>query len=238
MTFSSIMTKRAVQLAALLITAVPTFAASAPAPLPSPLTLQAALGYAVEHNPSLLATSEQIREQEGVLLQARSRSIPQLAASGSYSHVAEDLVKGPTGAKLTDNVDWTADLVVSQVLYAGGSVRAGVKAQREQTEAAKLSYTAALNDTLLLVSQRYYDVLLNKELISVYEESVKLLEAELQRARDRRASGAVSDFEVLRAEVSLANAKPGLIRSRNNYRVSQDRLRQALGCQKDRKSVV
>ena len=45
---------------------------SQPPPLPSPLTLESALNYAVEHNPALLRTREQIREQEGVLAELRA----------------------------------------------------------------------------------------------------------------------------------------------------------------------
>lgn len=204
-------------------------AAAAGESLPSPLGLPEAVAYALAHNPSLLVTKEQIREREGLLVEARARTIPKVEASANYTRMDDKLVSGPTGAALSDNRDWKTEVLVTQVLYAGGSVRAGVRAQKEQAEAARLAFAAAVNDTVLLVTQRFDDVLLAREVIGVREEAVRLAQAELERAMQRRGAGSASDFEVLRAEVSLANAKPPLIRARNDLRVSMDRLREVLG---------
>jgi outer membrane protein len=51
----------------------------------------------------------------------------------------------------------------------------------------------------------------------------------LQDVKNRYYAGTVSNFEVLRAEVALANAQPALITARNDYRLSIEELRQALG---------
>ena len=58
---------------------------------------------------------------------------------------------------------------------------------------------------------------------------MKLFERELQDAQNQFKAGSVSNFEVLRAEVSLANAQPDLITARNDYRISIEQLRQSLG---------
>lgn len=194
-------------------------------PLPRPLTLDAALTYATAHNRGLLRTREQIREQEGVLVEARASQLPSLGADGQYSRTDRALVASP----LYNDDNWTVAVTAQQVIYAGGGVQARVRGQREQLEAAKLAFTAALNDTLLSVRTRFYDVLLARELIGVQEEALGVLETELTNARNRRTAGSGSDFDVLRAEVAVANARPALIRARNAYRTAQDRLRAALG---------
>ena len=56
-----------------------------------------------------------------------------------------------------------------------------------------------------------------------------LLEEQLLTARNRFEAGAVSNFDVLRAEVELSNAKPSLIRARNALRIAIDQLRFSLG---------
>jgi outer membrane protein TolC len=58
---------------------------------------------------------------------------------------------------------------------------------------------------------------------------VELFQRQLTDTRNQFQAGAVSNFEVLRAEVSLANAQPDLISARNDYRVSIEQLRQSLG---------
>ena len=215
--------------ACLLLAGQACFAAIGPGssvPLPRPLTLEVATAYALEHSPSLLRTQEQLREQEGVLMEAKSSRLPSLDAKGSQSRTSSSALEFPA---IYENDNWSVDVTVSQTLFAGGAVRAGIRAQREQVEAAKLTYTAAVNDTLLSVQQLFYQVLLGRELIGVQEEALRVLETELVNTRNRRDAGTGSDFDVLRSEVAVANARPGLIRARNAYHVAQDQLRATLG---------
>ncbi|WP_158277411.1 TolC family protein [Opitutus sp. ER46] len=203
------------------------FAASPdlPATLPRPLTLESALTFAAARNPALLRVSEQIREQEGVVVTATANRLPTLGTSAQYTRQEDSLLTSP----LYEDNNWTVAVTARQVIYAGGGVRAQVRAQREQLEAARLAFTAAVNDTLLAVRRQFYDVLLARELIGVQEEALRVLENELANAKHRRTAGTGSDFDVLRAEVAVANARPALIRARNTYRTAQDQLRATLG---------
>jgi len=199
--------------------------ATGDAPLPRPLTLDAALAYGAEHNPALLRASESIREQEGVLIQARASQLPSLTASGSYTRTEDSLLESPFYEKRS----WSIDVTARQLLYAGGGPRAQIRSERERLEAARLGFTAVLNDTMLALRQQFHVVLLDREIIAVHEEALRVLEMALQQAHARRDVGTGSDFDVLRAEVSVANEKPALIRARNACRVAQDQLRVTLG---------
>ncbi len=230
----SVRSARALALAVSLCSAL-TVAVQAESPsAPRPLTLEAALNYAAAHNPALLRTKEQISEQEGVLVEARAGQLPTVAASGSYRRTDDGLLESP----LYSDRGWTIDVKARQVLYAGGGVTAQISGQRERLEAVRLLFTAALNDTLFSVRQQFYAVLLNRELIGVQEEAMTVLKLELTNARNRREAGAGSDFDVLRAEVAVANAQPALIRACNTYRVAQDRLRATLGAPASDPSLV
>lgn len=205
-----------------------TLAASAASdlpPLPRPLTLDVALDYAVAHSPTLLRTREQIREQEGVLVTARASRLPTVSANGSAARIDDHRLESP----LYDDRSWSVDVTASQVLYAGGGLQAQERAQRAQLEAARLAFNAALSDTLLGVRQQFYGVLLAREVIAVREEALQVLESELTYARSRRDAGTGSDFDLLRAEVAVANARPGLIRARNALKIAQEQLRTTLG---------
>ena len=205
-----------------------TLAASAASdlpPLPRPLTLDVALDYAVAHSPTLLRTREQIREQEGVLVTARASRLPTVSANGSAARIDDHRLESP----LYDDRSWSVDVTASQVLYAGGGLQAQERAQRAQLEAARLAFNAALSDTLLGVRQQFYGVLLAREVIAVREEALQVLESELTYARSRRDAGTGSDFDLLRAEVAVANARPGLIRARNALKIAQEQLLTTLG---------
>lgn len=191
--------------------------------VPPRLDLQYALAFALDNSFAIRQAKERIKEQEGVVLEVRSAQIPNVSASGGYQRSAVEV--GPTG----ENRYWSFNVTARQNLYTGGAVSASVKAQKLSLDAAILSLQAVINDALLDVRMRFYTVLLSREKIKVQEQNVELLQRQLQDVKNRFEAGTVSNFEVLRAEVALANAQPALITARNDYRLSIETLRQAIG---------
>ena len=103
------------------------------------------------------------------------------------------------------------------------------RASKLTRDAALANYQALVSDTLLSVRIAYQDILLAAEQITVQEASVHLLEQELADTKRRFDAGTVPRFNVLRAEVELANAKPRLFRARNALRISKNNLAVLLG---------
>ena len=219
--------------APVLSAAAPVLAATYPdAPdVPPRLDLQGAIGYALEHNFSILQARERIKEQEGLTVQITAAVLPNVSLVSNYSQHDQEL--NDTGAappsKVPNYQSWGIALDVRQSLYAGGGIKASLDAQRLSRQAALLDLRAIINTALLAVRTRFYDVLLAREQIAVQEQNVRLLREQLQTVKNRFDAGTVSNFEVLRAEVELANAQPDLIRARNRQRTSIDALRQAVG---------
>jgi outer membrane protein TolC len=86
-----------------------------------------------------------------------------------------------------------------------------------------------LANTVLEVETAYDDVLLAEQQIIVQEASVELLANELGDTKRRYDAGTLPRFNVLRAEVELANARPRLIRARNSARIAKNNLANLLG---------
>ncbi|MFZ5495881.1 MAG: TolC family protein [Verrucomicrobiota bacterium] len=191
--------------------------------VPPRLDLQYALAYALDNNFAIRQAKERIRQQEGIVLAVRSAQIPNVSAAAGYQRNADE-----TSANGRHEA-WSVDITARQILYAGGGVTAGVKAQQLALDAAVLALRAVVNDALLGVRTRFYTVLLTREQIKVQEQNIELLQRQLQDVKNRYAAGTVSNFEVLRAEVALANAQPALITARNDYRLAIEELRQAIG---------
>jgi outer membrane protein len=120
-------------------------------------------------------------------------------------------------------------LQVVQTLYAGGKVMAALKGAEATKRHAKDNYDTAVADTLLAVRLAYYDVLLAEQQIIVNEASVKLLQKELDDQQRRFDAGTVPHFNVLRAEVAVANAKPALFHAKSQYRITKNALCNLLG---------
>ncbi len=205
--------------------------------LPSgPITLDQALEHALTHNVTLLKGRQDLEEAQGLSIQQRAARLPRLATTGAYQQLDEGKIErvqfaaAQPATPFLNNQSWNANLVVTQPLYGGGKYRSMARSSKLTREAALASYQALVANTLLEVRIAYSDVLLAVEQISVQEASKKLLERELETARRSLEAGTVPKFNVLRAEVELANALPPLIRARNQERIARNTLAVLLGC--------
>jgi outer membrane protein TolC len=203
----------------------------APPDVPPRLDLKGAIGFAVENNFAIRQARERIREQEGLIVEIKAQVLPNASLNSLYSLTDRELSsdRGFGAAPDKDQQYWSIALEVRQLLYSGGGVKNALDAQKLARESALLELQGVINDALLDVRTRFYNVLLTREQIGVQEENVRLLREQLQTAKNRFEAGSSSNFEVLRAEVAVANAQPALIRARNGYRTAIDELRQALG---------
>ena len=125
--------------------------------------------------------------------------------------------------------NWNAGIQIVQSIYEGGKMLAAIRAARLTKEQALAQYQTAVDDTLLSTRLAYYDVLLAAQQIVVHEASVNLLPKELEDQQHRYNAGTVPHFNVLRAEVAVANERPALIQARNNYRIAKNNLANLLG---------
>jgi len=194
--------------------------------VPPRLDLTGAIQFAVGNNFSIRQARERIRLQEGVLVEVRARNLPN--ASLDYYYTKFDKTMLETGQRFTDQ-DWAVELSVSQNLFTGGTVSSSIAAQKFRREAAVLELQAVINTALFDVRSKFYGVLLAKRQIEVAEQSLNLLEEQLRTVNDRYTAGTISKFDLLRAQVAVANGRPPLIQARNTYRIALEELRQSLG---------
>jgi outer membrane protein len=124
---------------------------------------------------------------------------------------------------------WRVAIEGRQLLYAGGQVRAALNIARLTEDSSYYTLLDTVSRVIETVRRQFYEILLNRALIRVQEQSVELLEQELSDQQKRFEVGTVPRFNVLRAEVELANVRPELIRARNNYVISQLQLARTLG---------
>jgi len=142
------------------------------------------------------------------------------ATSASTSTAAQNFVQNKT---------WEVTLQARQLLYSGGQLSAGIRIAKLVEDQSAFKLRDAVDSIIAVVRQEFYTVLVNKALIGVQQEQVTLLESQLQDQKNRFEAGAVPRFNVLQAEVALANAQPALIQARNNYHIAQLQLAKTLG---------
>ena len=197
--------------------------------IPETLDLPTILTYALGNNFSIRQAKQRIREQEGLIVEIRSQALPNATIDTNYTQIDSGLSETFGGLFNPNTENWNIALNVRQALFKGGGVSAALKAQDLVEEAVLYDLKATINLAVLDVTTKFYHVLLARENIGVQEQNIELLESQLLDAKNRFEAGAVSRFEVLRAEVERANARPDLIRARNGFRIAIEELRQAMG---------
>src|SRR5271157_3686858 len=134
----------------------------------------------------------------------------------------------------SQNQSWQVTLTVSQLVYDGGATIASRRAARINEDQAYYTLRDTIDTVVQTVRTQFYQILLNKALVQVQEESVNLLQSQLEDQKSRYEAGTVPQFNVLQAEGQLENQIPQLIAARNNYRISQLTLARTLGIPADR----
>jgi outer membrane protein len=205
-----------------------------PLPWPDhPLTLNEALDVTLRQSPAILKGKQDIEEAYGVSLELRSAIRPRFSASGTYQAIDQASIEIPPipgfDIRFQNDQTWNANILVSQPVFAGGKLRSRVRAGDLTEKAALAQFQATVADAVLEVKINYDDVLLAAEQIKTQEASIELLGRELTDQKRRFDAGTAPRFNVLRAEVELANARPKLIRAQNAFRITKNNLATRLG---------
>ncbi len=194
---------------------------------PVTLTLDDCLDIALRQNHAIKKAKMEIWKTQGAVTESRSKMIPHLGLTGQTAS-ADDNSPTPTpnnpGLGPLQTSPWAIKAEASQLLFAGGRAYSSYKNARYINEAASAAYHSIVADTLLEVRRTFYLILLNTELVNVREQSVKLLAQQLEEEKSRLKAGTVTEFNVLRADVELANARPHLIRAQNALRLARETL--------------
>ncbi len=143
-------------------------------------------------------------------------------ASGATTSGSSSGTTSGGGTTSSDqNKSWGLTIEASQLLYSGGQVSAALKIAHLTETNSFFTLRDTVDSVIDSVRKQFYTVLLDRALITVQEESVRLLADQLKDQQSRFEAGTVPRFNVLQAEVALINQKPVLIQARNNYKVAK-----------------
>jgi outer membrane protein TolC len=194
-----------------------------------PLSLDQAIVTALSHNRSLQVVLEENNVAEGRIIEAYEGVLPNVALGGSYIRQDRDseTYKGTT-YNLGQNNNYAGTLSVTQPLYSGAA-SAALRASRYYDALANEQVKLAVQNTIFKTIQAYYQVLLASEQLGVTKVYADLAEAHLKDVQTKRKYGTASDFNVLRSQVELSNARSEMIRYSNELHTSQTNLLRTVG---------
>ena len=186
-----------------------------------------------ENHPNLKVSKTDIAIAKQDVEVAKNAQLPTLNAAlqGYYLGDAHIIDKDFSNSTRVDMPHFgnTFSIDASQLIWKGGMVKNGIKAQSLKEELTELNYQSNEQSIKLLVLGYYLDLyqLLNQK--SVYQQNIQLAEQRLQNINKYYNQGMVTRNDVIRGELQLSNLKLALQVVENNRQILNKQLTTALG---------
>jgi outer membrane protein len=198
-------------------------------------TIDQAVITALQQNPVVRNALEEIRRTKGVIIEIRAQALPQIGPSFNWQWTDPKLgssgggiVGAGGGSSSRSDIFYNVRVTGTQLVFNYSTFRA-IRGTFFQRDSAYFALRNTIDQTIANVKTQFYQVIVNRELIVVQEESVNLLQSQLKDQQNRFEAGTVPRFNVLQAQVQLYNQIPQLIAARNSYRISVLQLAKTLG---------
>jgi outer membrane protein TolC len=175
--------------------------------VPPMLSLEKAIELAIRYTPDVAASAQGVMATDAQVIQAISRLMPRVTVEANRV-TPVDL---PEFSFQSPDTTWETTVGLSQPLYAGGSLRAGVRAARDLLRGSEGAYRRTQQEIGFAVSSRYYTVLSAEWQVRVQRQTLELAEESLRVAGLRYEAGVAPEFDVLSAEARVARTEQGII---------------------------
>lgn len=197
------------------------------------VTLEQAIGLAQQRNRDLQIAALQIEQQRFALKQTRSALYPTVGADASVTRsdsaqaaIAAKQVGLPNRPNASNNFNGGVQLDYD--VFTSGQRSASIRAAEAALSSTEKAYQIQLRQVRLDVANDYYDLQQADESIRIAQQAVDNAQENLRVAQAKEAAGLGTRFDVLQAQVSLADRQQQLIQAQSQQQVSRRQLAQRL----------
>ena len=169
---------------------------SAPAFSQQKLTLEEAVKRALARNYTAVIAAQEIRRAEGLLKEARSPSLPQLSANGSYTRLDNDRKLGNTVIAARDQI--AGNLLLTVPIIAPARWVAWAHAS-DQVEIARTSAEDVRRGLAVATARAYLGVMAQHRLVQIDTQAINDAKAHLDDAHARFEVGSGNRLDEVRA---------------------------------------
>jgi outer membrane protein len=206
-------------------------------------TLESALSYTYQNNPTLNAQRASARSTDESVPQALSGYRPRVSLSASIAEqYLDNLTKSTSGNApvYTRSAGMNAVQVyggtITQTLYNGNQTASRTRQAEQLVSAARETLRLAEQAVLLAAATAYMNLIRDQAIYDLQRRNVEVLEEQLRQTRDRFSVGEVTRTDVAQAESRLAAARASMLAAESNQTTSRATYRQVIGLEPGRLS--
>ncbi len=173
-----------------------------------PLSVSDAVQMAVQRNPAVKRSMEQVKGASYSRQSAKSEFYPNLSLDCSVTSLADDpyMITAGHQVQVAHNTlyNWAATLV--QPLYTGGALSSKYAMAELTVKVKEKENEQTVLDIAKVVKSAYYRVLLTQKILQVADEAVNTLSSHEQDAQKFYDRGVIRLNDLLRVRVNLSDA--------------------------------
>jgi outer membrane protein TolC len=215
---------------------------------PMRLTMDEAMRLAIRNNRDLQMAHLDVEKSDYKVTEAIGNALPNISASGQYSRAIKKMVYFlPDFSDLSSGrilpVEIGADnslqggFSATQILF-NSAVFTGVGTAKIYQKASRELYRSAYNSTIANVKRAYSGVLFVQRVLDMTRASLKNAEDNYKSIEIRNKQGIVSDYDLIRAEVQVANVRPMVLQRERDVVAALNGLKILLGMDPSREVIV
>ena len=185
---------------------------------PAVLTFKEAVKIGLKNN---VALNTQKNQLEYTQLNKTSQMLqlgPTVQAQGSAYRVDGNSFNNNTGTVVNGVIDYVNGSVGASIPIFNGFNQINLYRQASSLNEAQLHYVnRSQQDVIQFVAAQYLTVLLDKELIKIYQDNVKTQQVQYDQIQAQVEVGSKAEADLKNQDVQLKNAELTLLRQRNSY---------------------
>ncbi|WP_088894352.1 TolC family protein [Leptolyngbya ohadii] len=203
-----------------------------------PITLRQAVDLAIRNNPQLRQVRQQLDQAQAQLDQSRAANNPTVSVNSSLVQAGQEspvtvppttLGGSPTTEiRSSDAATLQGNLEVNYALFTSGRRSSLIRAAEGQVRVQQLEIERQTNDLILQVATAYYDLQQAGAQVRIFQSNLEQAQQSLRDAEALERAGVGTRFDVLQAQVDVANAQQELTQQLSTFDVSRRNLGQLL----------
>jgi HAE1 family hydrophobic/amphiphilic exporter-1 len=194
-----------------------------------------AVRIALEANPEVLKSREELKYLDGRIVEEESSALPNLSSTGTfYRYTDPSFLNSPTLDSFASEFGSVSLKPIPSNIFEGGAqlkqalysfkVGKAVRAARLARRLGGADLRRAQQDIALETVEAYNALLYATEQERVQRNALDQREQHLEIARNRREAGVATDLDVLRAQVNVENQRAEVTRAEGGIELARAQL--------------
>ncbi|MFN6460594.1 MAG: TolC family protein [Nostoc sp. DedVER02] len=185
-----------------------------------PVTLTQVLELARRNNRDLQVAILQLERSRSALRESQAALFPTLGINSNITNSGNGFARSRSQA----STSYTGSAQLNYDLYNSGNRQATIQAAEEQLRVDQLNVETQSSTISLNATTQYYDLQQADEQVRINRAAVANAQASLRDTQAREQAGVGTRFDVLQAQVNLANAQQELTNAISQQQIARRQL--------------